>query len=71
MNGDFIFGGNVKWKDLVEYGIWLKNSFYGSGDDVMYLKVKDFIEQHKPENLDFKKRSKFTFQILQFICFFS
>ena len=43
MNGDFIFGGNVKRKDLVEYRIWLKDSFYGSGDDVMYLKVTDFI----------------------------
>ena len=43
MNGDFIFGGNVKRKDLVEYRIWLKDSFYGGRDDVMYLKVTDFI----------------------------
>ena len=43
MNGDFIFGGIVKRKDLVENGILLKDSFYGSGDDVMYLKVTDFI----------------------------
>ena len=43
MNGDFIFGGNVKRRDLVEYGICLKDSFYGSEDDVMYLKVTDFI----------------------------
>ena len=42
MNGYFIFGGNVKRKDFVEYGIWLKDSFYGSGD-LMYLKVTDFI----------------------------
>ena len=70
MNGDFIFGDNVKRKDLVEYQIWLKDSFYGSGLDVMYLEVTDFIGQNKPENLGFEKRSKFTFQILQFICFF-
>ena len=43
MNGDFIFGGNMKRKDLVEYRIWLKYSFYESGDDVMYLKVTGFI----------------------------
>ena len=43
MNGGFIFGDNVKRKDLVEYGIWLKDSFYGSGLDVMYLEVTDFI----------------------------
>ena len=70
MNGDFIFGGNVKRKDLVEYEIWLKDRFYGSGDDVMYLKATDFTGLDKPENLGFENRSKFTFQILQFICFF-
>ena len=70
MNGDFIFGGNVKRKDLVEYEIWLKDRFYGSRDDVMYLKATDFTELDKPENLGFENRSKFTFQILQFICFF-
>ena len=70
MNRDFIFGGNVKRKDLVEYEIWLKDRFYGSGDDVMYLKATDFTGLDKPENLGFENRSKFTFQILQFICFF-
>ena len=70
MNRDFIFGGNVKRKDLVEYEIWLKDRFYGSGDDVMYLKATDFTGLDKSENLGFENRSKFTFQILQFICFF-
>ena len=63
MNGDFIFGGNVKRNDLVEYEIWLKDSFYGSGNDVMCLKTTDFTVLHKPENLGFEKRSKFIFQI--------
>ena len=70
MNRDFIFGGNVKRKDLVEYEIWLKDRFYSSRDDVMYLKATDFTGLDKPENLGFENRSKFTFQILQFICFF-
>ena len=29
-SGDLMFGGNVKRKDLVEYGRWLKDSFYGT-----------------------------------------
>ena len=27
-SGYFMFGGNVKLKDLVEYGRWLNDSFY-------------------------------------------
>ena len=63
MNGDIIFRGNVKRNDLVEYEIWLKDSFYGSGDDVMCLNATDVTGLHKPENLGFEKRSKFIFQI--------
>ena len=63
-SGDLMFGGNVKRKDLVEYGRWLKDSFYGTGDDVIYLKAADFIGYHKPENhwvLNREVSSKFKF----------
>ena len=42
-SGDFMFGGHVKRNDLVEYGIWLKDSFYGTGDGVIYFRAADFI----------------------------
>ena len=45
-SGDFMFGGNVKRKDLVEYAWWQKDT----GDDVIYLKLADVIRYHKPEN---------------------
>ena len=51
---------------LVEYGRWLKDSIYGSTNDVVHLKETDFIRK----SLGFEKRSKFTLQILQFSCLF-
>ena len=67
-SGDFMFRGNVKRKDLVEYGRWLKDSFYGTGDDVIYLKAADFIGYHQPEshwvlNREVSSKFKFYYQI--------
>ena len=37
MNSDLMFVG------LVEYGRWLKDSIYGTRNDVIHLKETDFI----------------------------